>query len=65
MNIIDKLLYSVAPHKALKREVARKRLSILNTGYSQYGANRTKKSMLGWNSRGGSAKEDIIDNLKV
>ncbi|AUN08969.1 phage portal protein [Clostridium botulinum] len=65
MNIIDKFLYNVAPHKALKREVARKRLSILNTGYSQYGANRTKKSMLGWNSRGGSVKEDIIDNLKM
>ena len=65
MNIIDKFLYNVAPHKVLKREVARKRLSILNTGYSQYGANRTKKSMLGWNSRGGSAKEDIIDNLKI
>lgn len=65
MSIIDKILYNVAPHKALEREAARKKLSILNTGYSQYGANRTKKSMLGWNSRGGSAKEDIIDNLKI
>ena len=30
-----------------------------NTGYSNYGASQTKKSMLGWLYGGGSAKEDI------
>lgn len=65
MNIIDKALYSIAPQFALKREVARKKLSILNTGYSYHGASKTKKSMVGWISKGGSTKEDITDNLQL
>ena len=65
MNVIDRAIASFNPEKALKREVARKKLQILNTGYSNYGASRSKKSLLGWLSRGGSPKEDISDNLKV
>ena len=54
---------AVSPERALKRSVARQKLSILNSGYSHYGASRSKKSLRGWNSRGGSEKEDIDDNL--
>jgi lambda family phage portal protein len=65
MNIFDKTISLVAPERALKRTLARKHLDIINSGYSNHGASRTKKSLLGWISRGGSAKEDIIDNLDV
>ena len=36
-----------------------------DSGYSQYGASLTKKSMRGWMYHGGSPKEDIEDNLDV
>ncbi|WP_456010579.1 phage portal protein [Clostridium butyricum] len=65
MNVIDRAIASFNPEKALKREVARKKLEIINTGYSNYGASRSKKSLLGWISRGGSPKEDISDNIKT
>lgn len=62
---IDAAFRAVAPQTALKRATARKKIEILNSGYSNYGASRTKKSLLGWNWRGGSHKEDIEDNLAV
>ena len=65
MNVIDRAIASFNPEKALKREVARKKREIINTGYSNYGASRSKKSLLGWISRGGSPKEDISDNIKT
>lgn len=34
-----------------------------NTGYSNYGANRQKKSLRGWMYYGGDAKRDIEDNI--
>lgn len=65
MNIIDEAFKIVSPQKALRREVARKKLSIMNSGYSNHGASRTKKSLLGWMFGGGSPKEDIEDNIQV
>lgn len=65
MNFLDKALYNIAPKRALKREVARKKIDIINSGYSNYGANTHKKSMIGWNFRGGSSKEDISNNLDI
>ena len=65
MNIIDKSIAAISPQRALRREVARRKLDILNTGYSNHGASRSKKSLLGWLSRGGSPKEDISDNIKL
>jgi lambda family phage portal protein len=50
---------------ALKRLGARKKMDILNSGYGNYGANSTKKSLAGWLYAGGSAREDIQDNLSV
>ena len=57
------LLARIAPRWALLREQARRSLEILNSGYSRHGASRTKKSLLGWISQGGSPDEDIVDNL--
>lgn len=65
MNIIDKTIAAVSPNRALRREIAKKKLSFLDSGYSHHGASRSKKSMQGWRSRGGSPKEDIDDNLAL
>lgn len=65
MSIYKKIVSAVAPTWALKREIARKNLDILNSGYSNHGASRTKKSLLGWSSSGGSPNEDIIDNVET
>lgn len=65
MNLLDRLVSQVSPERGLKRHVARQKLNILNSGYSNSGASRTKKSMVGWIFGGGSTKEDIDDNLKV
>lgn len=64
-NIIDKAVEMVAPVHAAKRAAARAALSVINSGYGNYGANQTKKSMRGWEYFGGSAKEDIEDNIDV
>lgn len=64
-NILDRAVAAVAPIHAAKRAAARTALSVINSGYGNYGANRTKKSMRGWEYFGGSAKEDIEDNLDV
>lgn len=62
---IDKVIAAVAPEKALKRIGARKRIEIINSGYSNYGASTTKKSLIGWEYYGGSAREDINENLSI
>lgn len=65
MNVLDKLISTVAPNTALKRTLARKHLEVLNSGYSHHGASRQKKSLIGWISNGGSPKEDIDLNLDL
>ena len=62
-SLLDRAVAAVAPVHACKRAIARKRLSIIDSGYGNYGANHTKKSMIGWMYHGGSAKEDIEDNI--
>ena len=64
MNILDKAIAFFSPEKTLKREVARKKLEIINTGYSNHGASTTKSSMKGWISIGGGVKKDIYKNRK-
>ena len=44
-NILDRMISAVAPVHAAKRAAARGALSILNSGYGNYGANLTKKSL--------------------
>lgn len=67
MNFIDKAIAWVSPERALRREYARARLSLLrrftNSGYSHSGASRKKKSMQGWDSTSRSPQEDIGSNL--
>lgn len=65
MNVFERAIAAVAPRAALKRAVARKQLSVINSGYSNYGASHTKKSLLGWLYHGGSAEEDIQENLST
>jgi lambda family phage portal protein len=69
LNIFDKVVAAVAPAAAVKRETARRQLEILrefsNSGYSHHGANTTKKSLIGWDSRSGSPKEDINRNQQL
>ncbi|WP_339216258.1 phage portal protein [Solibacillus sp. FSL W8-0372] len=63
MNMIDRAIDVVSPAHAVKRQVARKTLGLMNTGYSNSGASKQKKSLRGWLFRGGSTKEDIEENL--
>jgi lambda family phage portal protein len=69
LNIFDKFYMAVSPQRALKREVARTRLSVLqsfkNSGYDQSGASRKKKSMKGWRANSKSPQEDIDYNLDI
>ncbi len=65
MNFIDKIVSVFSPQAALNRVGARKRLDIINSGYSNYGASHNKKSLLGWLYHGGSANEDIQENLST
>lgn len=65
MNTLDRIITAVSPKAGLQRMAARQRLAILNTGYGNYGASATKKSMKGWIYGGGSHKEDIEDNLST
>jgi len=65
INLLDRVIASVAPKMALKREIARQRLEFLNSGYSHHGANTNKKAMRGWISESNSPEEDINDNLST
>ena len=63
MNVIDKAIGVINPAAEIKRTIARQKLKIMNTGYSNHGASRTKKSFLGWNFKGGDVTQDIYKNL--
>ena len=65
MNIIDKVVLAVDPEKGLKRIHARHKANVLMSGYSSSGASTDKKSLMGWLYHGGSANEDIHDNLDI
>lgn len=65
MNLIDRAVAIVSPERALRRTAARQGLEFVNSGYGNYGASTTKKSMRGWQFAGGDAKSDIEDNLKT
>lgn len=67
LNFIDKVIAGISPQIALKREIARTRLSLLsnirNSGYDTSGASRQKKSLKGWIANSKSPQEDIDNNL--
>lgn len=58
-------LAKIAPGFALKRAVNRKNLEILNSGYSESGASRVKKSMLGWLFSSQDADNDIVRHAEI
>lgn len=60
MNLIDKIVMAIDPKKGIERYHARKKIEILNTGYSNHGASTTKKTMIGWQSAGGGVKKIFI-----
>lgn len=64
-NFLDKAIAAVSPVAGYRRATARAALSILNngTGYGNYGASHVSRAMRSWHVGGGSAKEDIEDNL--
>lgn len=64
-NMIDSVVAAVSPEAGLKRAAARRKTEILNSGYGNYGASTSKKSLIGWMFGGGSEREDISDNLDV
>lgn len=67
MNIIDKAIEYINPRVGLKREVYRAQTKVVrqfaNSGYSESGASRTKKSVKGWTADSKSPQEDIDNNL--
>ena len=60
MKIIDNLF----PEIALRKAVARKKLEILNAGYSYHGASGVKKSLIGWLSKSAGPDDDIVRNVE-
>lgn len=65
MNLIDKMVATVAPIQAVKREAARKTLKFLNSGYGDGGASHTKKSMRGFTATSKSPMQDIDANHRT
>lgn len=65
MNPIDSIISFFNPKKALQRQVSRRAMDVLNTGYSENGASTTKKSTRGWRSRSSSPQADIDLNLDI
>lgn len=63
MKALERVIQTFSPQTALKRARANAALDVINSGYSNYGANTRKKSMVGWTYGGGSAEEDIEENL--
>lgn len=64
MNITDKIIAIFSPQKALHRQIAREKIKVLNT-YGNYGASKTKKSLIGWQTNSQSPDEDIVENLSI
>ena len=63
MNLLDKVIAFFDPRAAVKRAAARNTISVINSGYGNYGGSFTRNSLRGWNAYGGSANEDIHDHL--
>lgn len=64
MDVFEKIISFVSPKMGAKRIAEKKKIELLNSGYSNYGASTRKSSLLGWTDGGGSAHEDIHRNLR-
>lgn len=65
IKLLERAIEAISPEAALRRVGARSRLTLINSGYGNYGANTSKKSLRGWGFGGGSSLEDIEDNIEV
>lgn len=69
MNIFDKIVETISPSAALRRESARWKLNTIrsfrNSGYDESGAARNKNSMRGWLASSRTPQEDIDKNIPV
>lgn len=69
MGLLDKVIETISPQRALQRELSRMKIkmvkSFTNSGYDESGASRTKNSMRGWLARSLTPQEDIDRNLPV
>lgn len=67
MNVADKVVNYFSPQSGLKRQMARMQGDAIkkftNSGYSESGASRSKKSLRGWTAKSKSPQEDIDKNL--
>lgn len=68
-NLIDRVIGCISPRAGLNREICRMQAAairrISNTGYSESGASRVKKSLRGWTANSKSPFEDIDTNLDI
>jgi lambda family phage portal protein len=68
VGLLDKALglaEKVAPRWGLERARARAATEILNAGYGNHGASRTKKALAGWVTQAGGPDTDIVENLPL
>lgn len=69
MNIFDRIVETISPSAALRRESDRMKLNMIrsfkNSGYDESGASRNKNSMSGWLASSKSPQEDIDKNIPV
>ena len=69
MNIADKVVNYFSPQSGLKRQLARMQGDAIqkftNSGYSESGASRSKKSLKGWTANSKSPQDDIDKNLDI
>lgn len=65
MNVIDRIIGSVSPQRGLNRAVAREKLKIFASGYSNHGASRNQNWAKAWDATGGGPMEDIDFNLPI
>lgn len=70
MNTLEKIIKFASPNAALKRQVARNKMEILNklgggSGYGMHGASILRRSLAGWFTGGQDADSDIVDNIEA
>ena len=65
MVFLEKAIARISPGWALKREVSRQKLEILNAGYDEGGASLVKRSLKGWSATSAGPREDIDLNLDI
>lgn len=59
LNALERMMAVFAPEAAQKHARQRVKKIIMDSGYGNHGASRTKNAMIGWLTQGGSAEQDI------